>query len=250
LIDSERPSTSGSPRPDPGDLAARPSGSPAIEGTGRFGAGLTAFVHEREERVVEIDRPAHPGDGTTAIPTRPTPRRPGSPVSQRERERRDGLERDWTLLRCRCKFDLDHMHRACLGARTSAALAAFLTVAAGLLLGAAAQAAPSTAGAHLVIRLQGTVENPTQTLAAGTFAASGGFVDTGKFTVHRNPTTFRDRWSLSGKHGTISVAAFLAKWSIISGTGSYAHLRGNGTLTETSGNTGAFRQTWTGTVTR
>jgi hypothetical protein len=101
-----------------------------------------------------------------------------------------------------------------------------------------------------VIKLQGTVENPTQTLAGGTFAASGAFSDTGKFIVHRNPTTFHDRWSLSGKHGTIAVTAFLAKWTIVSGTGSYAYLRGSGTLTETSGNTGAFRQTWTGTVTR
>jgi hypothetical protein len=102
-----------------------------------------------------------------------------------------------------------------------------------------------------VIKLQGIVENPTQTMAGGTFATSGAFADTGKFTVHRNPTTYRDRWSLSGKHGTISVAAFLAKWMIVSGTGSYAHLHGNGTLKETSvGNTGAFRQTWTGTVTR
>jgi hypothetical protein len=142
------------------------------------------------------------------------------------------------------------MHRACLGARTSAALAAFLTVAAGLFLGAAAQAAPSAAGEHLVIKLQGTVENPTQTLAGGTFAASGAFSDGGKFTVHRNPTTFHDRWSLSGKHGTITVAAFLTKWTIVSGTQSYAHLSGNGALSETTGNTGAFRETWIGTVTR
>ena len=101
-----------------------------------------------------------------------------------------------------------------------------------------------------MIKLQGTVENATQTLAGGRFAASGAFSDSGKFTVRRNPTTFRDRWSLSGKHGTISVAAFNHKWTIVSGTGSYAHLRGNGTLTETSSNTGAFRQAWTGTVTR
>jgi hypothetical protein len=142
------------------------------------------------------------------------------------------------------------MPRARLGARTSAALAAFLTVAAGLFQGAAAQAAPSAAGEHLVIKLQGTVENPTQTLAAGTFAASGAFADSGKFIVRRNPTTYRDRWSLSGKHGTISVAAFLAKWSIVSGTGSYAHLRGNGNLKETPSFTGYFREKWTGTVTR
>jgi hypothetical protein len=142
------------------------------------------------------------------------------------------------------------MHGACVAARTSAALAAFLTVGAGLFLGAAAQATPSAAGQHLVIKLQGTVENPTQTLAGGTFAASGAFSDSGKFTVHRNPTTFHDRWRLSGRHGTISVAAFGAKWTIVSGTGSYARMRGNGTLTETSRNTGAFRQTWTGTVTR
>jgi len=124
-----------------------------------------------------------------------------------------------------------------------------LTVAAGLLLGAAAQAAPSAAGKHLVIKVQGTVENATQTLAGGKFTASGAFSDTGKFTVRRNPTTFRDRWSLSGKHGTISVSAFLRKWTIVSGTGSYAHVRGNGTLTEPASTTGAFREFWTGTVT-
>jgi transposase len=32
----------------------------AIEGTGSFGAGLTAFLLEREEWVVEVDRPARP----------------------------------------------------------------------------------------------------------------------------------------------------------------------------------------------
>jgi transposase len=32
----------------------------AIEGTGSFGAGLTAFLLERGERVVEIDRPKRP----------------------------------------------------------------------------------------------------------------------------------------------------------------------------------------------
>jgi hypothetical protein len=142
------------------------------------------------------------------------------------------------------------MHRACIGARTSATLAAFLTVVAGLFLGAAAQAGPSAAGQHVLIKIQGTLQNTSQTLAGGTFAASGAFSDSGKFIVRRNPTTLHDRWSLSGKHGTISVAAFLAKWTIVSGTGAYAQLRGNGTLKETPSLTGNFRETWNGTVTR
>ena len=142
------------------------------------------------------------------------------------------------------------MPRACLGARTSAALAAFLTVAAGLFQGAAAQAAPSAAGKHLLIKIQGTVENPMQTLAAGTFAASDAFSDSGKWISRRNPTTYRDRWTLSGKHGTITASVFIDKWTIVSGTGAYAHLRGNGTSKEAPSNTGIFRETWTGTVTR
>jgi transposase len=32
----------------------------AIEGTGSFGAGLTAFLLDRGERVVEVDRPKRP----------------------------------------------------------------------------------------------------------------------------------------------------------------------------------------------
>jgi hypothetical protein len=56
----------------------------AIEGTGSFGAGLTAYLLEHEERVVEIDRRSAPLVVTAPRPTNSTrsaPRAKPSPAS-------------------------------------------------------------------------------------------------------------------------------------------------------------------------
>ncbi len=61
----------------------------AIEGTGSFGAGLTGFLLERGEWVVEVDRPARPArrDGAKSDRLR-RPRRPRSahPAAPRSAE--------------------------------------------------------------------------------------------------------------------------------------------------------------------
>jgi hypothetical protein len=99
----------------------------------------------------------------------------------------------------------------------------------------------------VVITSTGTA-NAVDTSASGVFRAVGAVRDTGTFTVRRNLTTLHDLWRLSGKHGKVTVDLFReATWTIVAGTGGYAHLHGKGTAKTI--NLGIrFREVFTGAV--
>jgi hypothetical protein len=71
--------------------------------------------------------------------------------------------------------------------------------------------------------------------------------DRGTFTVRRNLTTLHNRWRLVGRHGTLVVSDLHNHWTVVSGTGGYAHLRGQGTSTVSESVTG-FRAIWRGRI--
>jgi transposase len=73
----------------------------AIEGTGSFGRGLTTFMLEQQERVVEVDRPARPA------------RRNGAKADDLDavRAAREALSRPY-LAQPRRRGDREAMHRS------------------------------------------------------------------------------------------------------------------------------------------
>jgi hypothetical protein len=100
----------------------------------------------------------------------------------------------------------------------------------------------------VVITLTGTA-NAVDTAASGVFRAGGALRDTGTFTVRCNLTTLHDLWRLLGKRG-ITVDPFReAAWTIVAGTGAYAHLHGKGTA-KTMNLGIRFREVVTGAVKR